>query len=291
MGKKIVVVLEILAIVVASIWYIVAEVIPEYKEKFGSSDKFIRPEEYSNMLEFQVDNGIDFAILIDKDTNIFHLMFFDKEAICLYNQNIEGTSLQKGFLSIIKILIENDYLKSTSVITITRYNDQDYEKCKRVFIELLSKYSLNTNVVEKSKTLKEKAEELEIDSFSDETILKQIDLYSKEFPRLLNNISYQKEQENLKLTEETSKKFTNRVYRKIEEYIEQEQISYLDKNNTALNIQFIAADDHNQYFPSNRSWYYVNDGRVFAYIEIVDGGKQYGYCYQGSIDKSVKGEC
>jgi len=291
MGKKIVVVLEILAIFVATIWCIFAEVIPEYKEKLGSSDKFIRPDAYSNMLEIQVDNVTSFAILLDKDTNIFHLMFFDKEAICLYNQNIEGKSLQKGLLSIIKILIENDYLKNTSIVTVTRYNDKDYEKCKRVFVELLSQYGLNTNIIEKSNTLKEKAKELGIDASNNEDILKKIDLYSKEYPRLLNNIDYQKENENLKLTEETSKKFTNQVYRKIEEYVEEEHISYLDKNNTVFEIQLIPADNHNQYFPSNRSWYYVSEGRVFAYIEIVDGEKQYGYCYQGSIDKSIKGEC
>lgn len=291
MEKKVVVVLEILAIIIAAVWYMIAEVIPEYKEKFGSSDKFIRTEKYSNMLEFQVDDGIHFAVLLDSDTNIFHLMFFDKESICLYNQDIEGMSLQRGLLSIIKILIENDYLKSTSIITITRYNDHDYANCKKTFVELLTRYGLNTNVVEKSKTLKEKAKELDINALEDDGILKEMDLYSKEFPRLLNNVNYQQEQEQLELTAETSKKFTNRVYRKIEEYVEKENISYLDKNNTLLDIRLISADDQERYFPSSRSWYYVSGSRVFAYIEIVQGENQYGYCYQGSIDKSVKGEC
>jgi len=52
MEKKIIFILEILLIIGASIYYIIAEVLPEYREKFGSSDTFLKTDDYKNMIEF-----------------------------------------------------------------------------------------------------------------------------------------------------------------------------------------------------------------------------------------------
>ena len=96
MEKKIVVILEILFIIGAFFFYTFKEVIPDYKKSIGSSDKFINTEVYNKMYEFNIDNKINFSIIIDENNKIYHMFFFDKESTCLANKNIENNKLEEG---------------------------------------------------------------------------------------------------------------------------------------------------------------------------------------------------
>ena len=89
MPKKFVFILEIIAIILASFYYILIEVIPDYKKNIGSSDKFINLENYENMLEFEIPNKINFAVIINKNKSIYQIIFLDENASCLYNKNID----------------------------------------------------------------------------------------------------------------------------------------------------------------------------------------------------------
>lgn len=290
MNKKILVLCEILFIIGASVFYIVKEVVPDLKKEFGSSDTLIKTDYYRNMFEIKIDNNINFGLIVNEDKQIYHLMFFDKNAACLYNQNIENSSIDKGLLEVIKLLIENDYLKSDSLIKLTHYESYYYGEFKKILTAVLEKYKLNVNLIENSSTLKEKSEELGLSSNGEDMeILRDMDYYSKEFTRGYSGESSKNTSDIL--NEENSKTFTNNVYRKIEDFVVNNKIAVLDKNNTELVITMLAADDENKYYPSGNSWYYVNGGKVYAYIEIIDKDKKFGYCYKGSIDLSTKGEC
>lgn len=290
MSKKILVIGEILFIIIASIFYIVKEIVPQYREEFGSSDVLIKTDYYKNMIEFNIDNTVNFAVILSEDKKIYHLMFFDKNALCLYNQNIENRSVDSALLEIVKLLIENDYLNSTSSIRITRYDKYYYEDFREILLLYLKRYNLNTNIREESSTLEARSRVLGLNGGdTDAVILRNMDYYSKEFSRTLNNVSNSSKKEEI--SEENGKTYTNNVYRKIENYVRENKIKVLDKNNTILVINLIPADADLGYYPSSNSWYYVSDGRVYAYIEIVEKDKKYGYCYKGSIDLNTKGEC
>jgi len=290
MEKKIIFILEILLIIGASIYYIIAEVLPEYREKFGSSDTFLKTDDYKNMIEFKIDKTVNFSLLLNNQKKIFHIMFFDKNSICLYNKDIENKDVDIALEEVIKILIENDYLKSSSIVSITRYDDYLYDYFKNILIVTLEKYHLNTNILEDKSSLMEKATELELKPIKDQKkILSNMDYYSKEFPRSLNTVS--NNNDDIILSENTSKRVTNSVYKKIEEFVLKNDIKYLDQNNTDLVISLIPADSTGKYYPSSNSWYYVKDGKVYAYIEIIDNNKSYSYCYRGSIDLVTEGEC
>lgn len=290
MEKKIIFILEILLIIGASIYYIIAEVLPEYREKFGSSDTFLKTDDYKNMIEFKIDKTVNFSLLLNNQKKIFHIMFFDKNSICLYNKDIENKDVDIALEEVIKILIENDYLKSSSIVSITRYDDYLYDYFKNILIVTLEIYHLNTNILEDKSSLMEKATELELKPIKDQKkILSNMDYYSKEFPRSLNTVS--NNNDDIILSENTSKRVTNNVYKKIEEFVLKNDIKYLDQNNTDLVISLIPADSTGKYYPSSNSWYYVKDGKVYAYIEIIDNNKSYSYCYRGSIDLVTEGEC
>lgn len=287
MPKKFVFILEIIAIILASFYYILIEVIPDYKKNIGSSDKFINLENYENMLEFEIPNKINFAVIINKNKSIYQIIFLDENASCLYNKNIENNDLESSLEMIVKILIENNYLDNSSIFKIIRYNDLYYQEFISSLNKILIKFNIN-NSIEIKKDLKEKAKELSISSEDDREILKYIDYYSKELTR-----TFKKQEKILekKLDKTTSQEYINNVYKKIEKYINDNKIENLNKNNSDLIITLIPADNNGKYYPSNNSWYYVENKKVYAYIEIVENNKKYSYCFNGAIDFNKEGEC
>ena len=153
MPKKFVFILEIIAIILASFYYVLKEVIPDYKKNIGSSDKFINLENYENMVEFEIPNKINFAVIINKNKSIYQIIFLDENASCLYNKNIENNDLETSLEMIIKILIENNYLDNSSIFKIIRYNDLYYQEFISSLNKILIKFNIN-NYIEIKKDLK-----------------------------------------------------------------------------------------------------------------------------------------
>ena len=186
MEKKILIIFEILIVAGLFLFYTFKEVIPDYKRSIGSSDKFINEKIYKKMYEFNIDNKINFSIIIDENNKIYPMLFFNKESACLANKNI---------------------------------------------------------------------------------------VLSKE------------ESDNTKV-------YSDNIYNKITNYINMNNISNLDINDTTLVISMISADEEFTHYPSINSWYYVKDKKVYAYIEfVISDNKVKGYCYNGSIDLVKEGVC
>ena len=288
--NKIMFILEILILIILLIWIAITKVIPDFKESIGSSDKFINPSNYSNLIEIRLNNlKPNFAIIINNENIISGILFFDNESLCLYNQNIEGMNIKDGLNVIVKKLIENDYLKQTSQFEIIRYKENNYNDIKNVIINELNKYSITTPIIEKTSTLEEKTKSLGLSAQeSDEYYLLQLDFYSKEIidQKTETNINKVKE-----ITEITAKEYANNVYIKIENYIMENKITNQTKESTSLPINLIPADENGIYYPTTDSWYYVENEKVYAYIKFDSNNKNYSYCYKGSIDIYQKGEC
>lgn len=284
MEKKIIVILEILIIGVAFLAYTFKEAIPEYKKSIGSSDKFINTEIYNKMYEFNIDNKINFSIIIDENNNIYHMFFFDKEAACLANKNIENNKLEEGLKKIYIGLIEKDYLTNTSNINIIRYDNKE-----NIIYDLVSNlnkfYNIKGSINISDSTIENKIKELKLESDS-ESYLKDLDLYSKEYIRLTKNVVLSKEESI------NTREYSDNVYSKITNYMNMNGISNLNINDTTLVINMIPGDEEYKYYPSINSWYYVKDKKVYAYIEfVINDNNVKGYCYEGSIDLVKEGVC
>ena len=287
MNQKVVVILEILAILGASIYLFITDVIPDYKKSLGSSDSFIKSNDYHNMVEFQIDHSVNFALVISKQKKVSHLFFFDKNATCLYNQNIEGKTIFYALEIVIKKLIEDDFLTSKASIKLVRYGDFAYDDIYHYLEFYTNKYGLSNDFLEEKNSLKELYQSLKLGAMDDESaMLRNLDYYSKEFCR--TNISSNNQGD---LNDENARSYTKHVYQKLENYILENNIKNADKNQVPFQIQMIPADSLKKYYPTAKSWYYVRNGKIYAYIELLNDEIQYGYCYEGSIDKNRKGEC
>ena len=282
--KKILLIIEILAVLVIGVVYYIWKVIPELRQSYGSSDAFLSTSRYQGMVEFQIDETVDFAILLNKENNIYHLFFFHPSASCLYNQNIEKSlSLSEGFDTILSLLIQYNFVKKDSSINLIQYDDVSptfFSEWQKV----LEKYEIFSSSKIETSNLEILAQRFGLDSLKNDTsILQELDFYSKDKVLLNSNISL--------LDEENALKFSNQVYQKLEKYIANQKIQELDKDQDKILLSSIAGDEAGVYYPSNHSWFYVKDGKVFAYIEFIQNQSSYGYCYEGSIDLKRKGEC
>ncbi len=267
-NKKLKTILEIVILIICTIYVFQRVEKPYIKNLFGSSDRFINYNNYSNMFEININQETSFILVLNKNYKINHIIFLSTNTKYLYNKNIENIGNNKEIINkIIEILITNNLLKTSSSITITRYGKTYYDKFKNYFTKSLENYNISTNINEKDNTIIGKANELNLEYSTEEDALLKLDYYSKELmSKEKNNIN---ESINNNLDDENAKSYSNNVYKKIEKYVYENKIKDLPKENSNLLITDIPADDNLQYYPDQNSWYYVSDEKLYAYIEFV----------------------
>ena len=292
MNEKIQSRLTIIVLIVIIIVGIFLKGIPELKESLGSSDKFITEKNYEDMVEFDINNNLNFAVVI-KSNKINHIFMFNEQSVILYNQDIENNSIKKSISMITNLLINSNNLTQTSQVTLTSYENKHYNEVKQSFInELKSNNFNNITILEKQTTIEKKVERLEIEYSKKDDLISKLDIYSK------NIISSAKTTENTystteskSISKEQAKEYANNVYKKLENYVITNNIGEQDKDDTSLPINLIPASSDNTIYPNLDSWYYIKNKQVFAYIAIDTKDQTYSWCYNGGIDNYKEGEC
>ena len=285
MNKRIVL-FEIVFIVVAIFFYTYKVLVPEVRNSFGSSDKILNTSRYEGMYYFVIDD-VRFSFLVDAKGEVYHMFFFEKNSVCLYNQDIENHDISFAFSRMIPILIENNLLRVDSSISVSYSSDTSILEVQNTFSQVLGEYQILTTVEYFKKSLEEIASLVSISGEDSYNLLENMDYFSKEVSRTYKGGNFHVE----RLDSNSVRSMANRVYRKLEEYVSKNSIKDLEKGTGEIDIHMIPADDGLKYYPSSKSWYYVVDGRVFAFIQLVDGSDVYSFCYSGSIDLRVEGEC
>lgn len=284
-------ILQIILVFILIIGVLIFKEIPEYNKSKGSSDIYIDVEKYTDIVEITINNKPNFALVITEN-KISNILFFDEQAMCLYNQDIEGTSIDKGVNKVIEILIENNYLKQDYFLILTKYKSPSYNKIKESIMKSLNSFNATVTLQEENKTLEEKGKDLSITTIEENELLKEIELYSKNVIRhYKNNVSGTTQIKPEVITEETSREYADNVYKKIENYVRTNNIINQAKEDLTLEITKIPANNQGTIFPDETSWYYIQDKKVYAYISINHNNKNYSYCYQASIDDYKKGKC
>ena len=286
--------INIISIIVSITLFVLAIIfkgLPEYKESLGSSDSLIISSNYEDMIEFKIQDSANFSI-ITKDNKVKHILIFNKQAVILYNKNIENKSFDEAIEKIINILINSNSISNYSNIELTKYKSINYKKIKNVLEKYLVSNNLsNTKIVEKTTTLEEKAKLLGLRVKNKKTIIFQLGIYSKEIIDKYKNETNTSLEEISSLTEEKSLEYANNVFQKLENYVITNNIVEQDINSSVLPIILIPANKEANFYPSTKSWYYVTNNKIYAYIAFDDKKTTYAYCYQGSINEVKKGEC
>ena len=281
-------IIEILIVIGLIIYFTIKISIPGYKSTHGSSDNLLNTSRYKSLIEFKIGET-NFGLIIDDKGKTYHLLFFDKTSLCLYNQNIENNDIEVVSNQIIRRLISNNYLKTTSNITITKYNDFYYDKTRNSFENYLNKYHINIAMKEEKNTIINKAKSLSKERITtNKEALNELDSYSR---YIIDNNEIEKVEEKESLDDILAKTYINNIYKSIEKYKDSNDIKNQSKEESTLDMTKIPGDEKGNYYPTSYSYYYVENSKVYAYIEIKDKQNIYSYCYNGSIDKYEKGEC
>ncbi len=296
MNKKIITLIEAIVIIIITILSVCFKFYPEYKKTQGSSDSFLDVENYKDIVELSINQAPNFALITNNNNEVASIFFFDEASLCLYNKNIENNQIPTTIKEIIKHLIQNDYLKQYDTITITKYKNNSYQDIKKSIQDELTRLQLDLTLIENENTLTEKAKQLDLTGEDDKTILRQLNIYSQDIIRKNKNNVNKKDNQTItnnkeNLTEEKAQEYIENVYKKIANYTKENNIINQEITSNILPITLIPADQSGTYYPSEKSWYYIENGQIYAYINLKTPTTNYSYCYQGSINIYKKGEC
>lgn len=285
--KKLRIIIEIVIVLVSLIYLSIKYSYPEIKQKLSGSDALINTKKYKNMIELNIDDKVDFILVLDKE-KIYHIFFINNSS-CLYDKKIENNELDKSIDIVVSTLIENNLLNNKSNIIITRYNKYKYNDIKKVLDKTLTKYKINTNLIEKKSSINKLKNKYKLSSTTDKNILLEFDLQCK------NKLIQNNETNTINTTTDSKllspRKYSNNIYKSIEKYLYQNNITDIEKDNQTLLITTIPGDEKGTIYSTNNSWYYAKDKNIYAYIELVIDNEIYKYCYEGSIDNIKEGEC
>ena len=267
MKLKTEIILTIIILIGLIIYAISKYTIPEFKEMIKETD-IISIKDYYDTIEVKIDNKTNFMLCINKEKQIYHIIFLEESSLSLYNSNIENQSISKSIKSMITILEKQNLLKENSTITLYNYENKIFDKVKEEIKKNL--HDKNIAIVTLKNTLSNKRKELKIERVMDNDLI-SIDLYSKELINNIEEINYEEE--------------TDSIYMMLEKYQKKNNIIDQEQNDSRFPIYYI--ESNNNYLPSTNSWYYIKDSKVIAYIEI----NGYGYCYKGSKTNKKVGDC
>ena len=271
MNKKRLIV-EVLIIIAMMIYGIVYGGL-SLKKEFGSSDNPLTVVgKIDNLFVIKADK-ITLGITTS-DNKIKSVLFLNNDSNILYNKNIEGKKISTGIENILNVINNKSTIKDISVI---------YYKGNLNIKDLIIKFCNNKCTYKEAKsTIKELAETYEIDYTTDEEAIRDLNYYSKELIR---------KNKNKIITNDNSKEETDYVYTKLVDYVTKNNIINEEKGKNSIEIFLIPTSPSIDNYPTANSYYYVKDGKVYAYIEINNEDKISSYCYNGSIDNYNSGSC
>ena len=270
---KIVKIISIIIMIIAIFVLIVYKYIPEYKNSIGSSDNYLNITTYKEMIKIKLSTGPQFILVADDSNKIIKILFTNKSSLCLYNKNIENNTIKNSIVKTLENLSNSYYLDNAS-IEITTYSSQNI---KNELVKLLKESYSNILIKENNESLTTE-EELSYLQEQQEKSQKNIRDYKNN--KLISSIE-------ASLSEDDAYKYAENVCIKLQQYAT--KIENQEKNSPNFPIQLMQGETDKNIYPSSKSWYYINNGKVFGYINFKSEEYDYSYCCQNN--KILRGKC
>ena len=268
--------IEVAITMVLLVGVVLFKFLPEYRQEYGSSDSLIYTD-LSRLVEIKID-GIDFGYAYNDENKVRAIIFFNNNSTVLYNKNIENLSIDEALTKSLDILYNNKLIRENSIITIIKYQEDSIDYKSIVDNNLTNK--INYSYDEQLSSLNTIKERFNISEEDTSRIIYRLILQSKEVARSSKN------------NDKTSyKEYTDNVYRQLVKYKDTNNIYNEEKDNHTIDISLIPADEDLTMFPTPNSYFYINEGMIFAYIEIDIEGNIISYCYNGNINNYDEGVC
>ena len=268
--------IEVAITMILLVGVVLFKFLPEYRQEYGSSDSLIYTD-LSRLVEIKID-GVDFGYAYNDENKVRAIIFFNNNSTVLYNKNIENLSIDEALTKSLDILYNDKMIRENSIISIIKYQEDNIDYKSIIEKNLTNK--INYSYEEQLSSLNTIKERFNISEEDTSRIIYKLVLQSKEVARSAKN------------NDKTSyKEYTDNVYRQLVKYKDTNNIYTEEKDNHTIDISLIPADEDLTMFPTPNSYFYINEGMVFAYIEIDIEGNIISYCYNGNINNYDEGVC
>ncbi len=276
MKKKIIIIsIIVIFIIISLVGYFTFNTI--YKDL---SDN-IKLDTDNYLTSVEVKSNANFILLINKKEKVSNIIFLDENSVkSLYKKKIEGNSIEEAIRLIVDNLKSNNIIDTNSNFQLIDYgNSNIFSKVKEEFNKEFVIYGIEKDISSGTTTIKDKMLELGQDDRNNEK-----DNLSSLYDYSLNNISnYMNNDTSVSIKEEDIDKYATNVYNKLVGY--SANITSQDVNSKdGIDITTINAtsDYTNELYALKDSWYYIENGKVFAYIKFNYKNKNYDYCFKGN---------
>lgn len=285
--NKIIIILFIILVIIGISIFGVYKTFNKYATKLGGNNS-LDLENYNTAVE--IDCDANFILLLNNDLVVSNILYLNDQSVdSLYNKGIEKKVLNEAIQSIMENLNNKSLFTNTNFITITSYGDfSSFDNMINLINDKLTEYGVNKKVIINNKTLKTKITELDlVYKNDDKKDLKTLYYYS------LDVISkYQKvAKNNQNLNIQNINDYALNLYNKLLIYGKNIQTQAVDDKNGIDITTINATEDYdNELYATKGSWYYIENGLVYAYINFEYDDKNYEYCFMGN-SSYTEGRC
>ncbi|MBQ2640181.1 MAG: hypothetical protein IJF92_05440 [Bacilli bacterium] len=273
----------VVLVIIGFILYPIITKLPKVISNFGLNN-VLHYKNYKTMIEFDIKDGPDFAIVLDRNNKVLTHLCFNDKSIIINNKNIDNINYKKSINIIFKKLYETDSINND--ITITYYDNYSLMNNTTNKVKNNLNNNIDINIKQKKSKLISKAKKLNIKETKYNRIIIMLNMYSSE---VINESKKKDRVVNKKIDIDDYKEYSKVVYNKLEKYKSVNNIVNQDINDSKFKIYNIPASDN--IYPDNDSWYYIKDNRLYAYIRFVFKNGIYDICYTGSVENFNEGSC
>ncbi len=238
-------------------------------------------ENYLTAIE--VEGTANFILLVNKNYKISNIIYLNKKSVeSLYHKKIEGKKIEKAIPSIVENLKNSKVFDDDQSIILIDYGNQGiFSKVEEEFNKQFVIYGISKEITTDLNTIQNKLDQLNLEFNNNQ----EKDLQSLYY-HSLDIISKSREDKDFNMDQERKEnidQYALNVYNKLLTY--SSSISNQTKDDlNGIDITTINAtgDYENEQYATKKSWYYIKDYKVYAYLNFSIHGKSYDYCFLGS---------
>lgn len=275
----------VVVIIIGFLLYPVVTKLPKVMKDFGLNN-YMQYKNYKTMLEFNIKDGPDFAIVVNKNNKVLTHFYFNKEALDIKNEKIDNINYKESITRIFEKLYEDDI---STDITITSYDNHSLTNSAVDSVNnSVSNYGLKSNIKQNKSKLQNKSKQLNLKEKKRNRIFILLSMYSSD----VANGGINRKSKNIvkrEIDTDKYKEYSVIVYKKLEKYQSINNVVNQNINESSFNIYNVPASD--DIYPDKDSWYYIKNGKVYAYIKFVSNEDIYNICYNGDVDNYNEGSC
>lgn len=144
-----------------------------------NSNDSVTSDDYFTMVEVLVSEGPNFSLVIDKNSEVKHILFLNNESVFLSDSKVEGKSIDKAISIVMEKIWNKNYFNDNKGIELINYGDEEiyntlYQEVNKNLVIL----GINGSVIKGDNTLEKKSVTLGIPYEEDLQFLNELKKYS-----------------------------------------------------------------------------------------------------------------